>query len=93
MGLSINSYGHKEAIMAQKGGTLKRVFITLIFLVLLVIVFVLMGGGNLLKKTGSWIGGVGKQAEDVKQTIEKKATTIEKTVEKLKDSDKPGEKK
>ncbi len=79
--------------MAQKGGTLKRIFLTLLLLALLVIVFVLMGGGNLLKSTGTWIGGVGKKAEDVKQTIEHKAVTIEKTVEKLKENDKPGEKK
>ncbi len=79
--------------MAQKGGTLKRIFLTLLLLALLVIVFVLMGGGNLLKSTGTWIGGVGKKAENVKQTIEHKAATIEKTVEKLKENDKPGEKK
>jgi hypothetical protein len=60
---------------------------------LLIIVFVLLGGGNFLKSTGNWIGGVGKKAEDVKQTIEQKATTIEKTVEKLKEGEKPGEKK
>jgi len=79
--------------MAQKSGTLKRIFLTLLLLALLVIVFVLMGGGNLLKSTGNWIGGVGKKAEDVKQTIEHKAVTIEKTVEKLKENEKPGEKK
>ncbi len=79
--------------MAKKGGTLKRVFLTLVFLALLIIVFILLGGGNLLKSTGNWIGGVGKKAENVKQNIEKKATTIEKTVEKLKEDEKPGEKK
>lgn len=79
--------------MAHKGGTLKRFFFLLVLVALLVIVFVLFGGGNLLKSTGNWIGGVGKKAEDAKQTIEKKATTIEKTVEKLKDGEKPGEKK
>ncbi len=79
--------------MAQKGGTLKRFLLALVFLALLVIVFILLGGGNLLKSTGTWIGGMGKKAEDVKQNIEKKAMTIEKTVEKLKESEKPGEKK
>ncbi len=79
--------------MAKKGGTLKRFFLTLVFLALLIIVFILLGGGNLLKSTGIWIGGVGKKAEDVKQTIEHKATTIEKTVEKLKENEKAGEKK
>ncbi len=79
--------------MASKGGTLKRFLLAVIFLMLLTIVFILLGGGNLLKSTGSWLGGVGKKAEDVKQTIEHKATTIEKTVEKLKESEKTGEKK
>jgi Sec-independent protein translocase protein TatA len=79
--------------MAKKGGTLKRIFLTLLLLALVVIVFVLMGGGDLLKSTGNWIGGVGKKAEDVKQTIEHKAVTIEKTVEKLKENEKAGEKK
>ncbi len=77
--------------MAQKGGKLKRVVLILIFLALAVTVFVLMGGGNFLKKTASWLSGVGTKAEDVKQTIEHKATTIEKTVEKLKEDAKPGE--
>lgn len=79
--------------MAQKGGKVKRFFLTLVLLAALVIVFILLGGGNLLKSTGKWIGGMGKKAEDVKQNIEKKATTIEKTVEKLKENEKPGEKK
>jgi len=65
----------------------------LVLIALLIIVFVLLGGGNILKSTGRWIGGVGKKAEDVKQTIEQKATTIEKTVEKLKEGEQPGEKK
>lgn len=79
--------------MAQKGGTVKRFVITLIFLVLLVIVFVLMGGGDLLKKAGNWIGGVGKQAEEVKKDIEHKASDVEKKVEKGIDVFKQGEKK
>ena len=79
--------------MAQKRGMLKRLFFSLVLLALLAVVFVLLGGGNLLKSTGKWIGGIGGKAEDVKQTIEKKATTIEKTVENLKEGEKPGEKK
>ncbi len=79
--------------MAKKGGTLKRIFWVIVLLALLSIVFVLLGGGRFLKSTGNWLGGVGKQAEDVKQTIEKKATTIEKSVEKGIDAVKPGEKK
>jgi len=79
--------------MAPKGGKLKRFILVLIFIALVVMVFVIMGGGNILKKTANWLSGVGTKAEDVKQTIEHKATTIEKTVEKLKDGDKPGEKK
>lgn len=77
--------------MAQKGG-FKRFLLILIFLVLAVVVFILLGGGKLLKETGNWIGGVGKKAEEVKQDMEKKATTVEKagkeTVEKLKSGDK-----
>lgn len=79
--------------MAQKRGKLKRFVLVLIFLALASVVFILLGGGNFLKKTAHWLGGVGNRAENVKQTIEQKATTIEKTVEKLKEGDKPGEKK
>ena len=76
--------------MAKKGGSLKRIFLVLVLLALLFVVFIIMGGGRFLKSTGIWLGGVGKQAEEVKQSIEQKATTIEKTVEKLKDGDKTG---
>ncbi len=79
--------------MAQKGGKLKRLFFSLILIALLVVAFVLLGGGNLLRSTGTWIGGIGKKADNVKQTIQQKATTIEKTVENLKEGEKPGEKK
>jgi hypothetical protein len=79
--------------MAQKGGKLKRLFFSLVLIALLAIVFILLGGGNILKSTGKWIGGIGRKAEDVKQTIEHKATTLEKTVETLKEGDKQGEKK
>jgi Sec-independent protein translocase protein TatA len=79
--------------MAQKGGKVKRFFFILVLLALLAVVFVILGGGNLLKSTGNWLGGVGKKAEDVKQSIEQKATSAEKTLEKIKDEVKPGEKK
>ena len=38
--------------MAQKGGTLKKIILTVILLALLGIVFVLAGGGTLLKSAG-----------------------------------------
>ena len=79
--------------MAQKGGTVKRFLLTLMLLALLIVAFILLGGGNLLKSAGKWIGGMGKKAEDIKGTLEHKATTIEKTVEKLKESDNRGEKR
>jgi len=83
----------KEAEMAKKGGTLKRVVLTVLFLVLLAVVFVLLGGGNFLKSAGTWIGGMGKQAETMKGKIEEGATTVEKKVEKVKESVTSGEKK
>jgi Sec-independent protein translocase protein TatA len=77
--------------MAQKGG-FKRFLLVLVFLALAVVVFILFGGGKFLKETGNWLGGVGKKAEEVKQDMEKKASTVEKvgkeTVEKLKSGDK-----
>jgi Sec-independent protein translocase protein TatA len=79
--------------MAQKGGGVKRILLAIVLLILLAIAFVLLGGGKLLKSTGNWLGGVGNKAEDMKGTLEKKAVTIEKTVEKLKQEEKPGEKK
>ena len=72
--------------MAQKGGTLKRFLLTLILLVLLAVVFILVGGGKLLKSAGT-------KTEEIKGHIEQKATSVEKTVEKLKEDIKPGEKK
>jgi hypothetical protein len=79
--------------MAGKGGKMKRILLTLIFLALFAVVFILLGGGTWLKSAGKWIGGMGSKAEDAKQTIEKKATTIEKSVEKGIEAVKPGEKK
>jgi Sec-independent protein translocase protein TatA len=79
--------------MAQKGGKLKRFILIALFLVLAAVVFVILGGGKVLRSAGSWLGGMGNKAEDIKGTIEQKATTIEKTVEKLKEGEKPGDKK
>ena len=79
--------------MAQKGLSLKKIFLTIIFLALLGIVFVLAGGGDLLKSAGKKIEGAGKQADVIKQKVEEKASSIEKTVEKSIDSVKQGEKK
>ncbi len=79
--------------MAGKGGKMKRILLTLILLALVVVVFVLFGGGTWLRSAGKWLGGMGTKADDVKQTIEKKAATIEKTVEKGIDAVKPGDKK
>jgi flagellar basal body-associated protein FliL len=79
--------------VASKGGKMKRIFLILILVALLTVVFVLMGGGRWLKSAGLWIGGVGSKAEDVKQTIEKKAQGVEKSVEKGIEAVKPGEKK
>lgn len=78
--------------MAQKG-SMKRFFLGLVFIALLIVVFILLGGGEWLKSAGKWIGGVGKKAETMKEQMEEKATTIEKSVEKLKQSDKSGGKK
>ncbi len=72
--------------MAQKSGTLKRLVLYLILLVLVVIIFALLGGGKLLKSAGS-------KTEEIKGKIEKGATNVEKTVEKMKQDIKPGEKK
>lgn len=78
--------------MAQKGGGFKRFLLVLVLLALAAVVFILLGGGKLLKETGSWLGTAGKKAEEVKQDIEKKASTVEKvskeTVDKLKSGDK-----
>jgi Sec-independent protein translocase protein TatA len=79
--------------MAKKGGTLKSFILTLLFLALLAVIFVILGGGNLLKSAGNWIGGVGKQAETFKGKIEDSATSVEKKVEKVKESVTSGEKK
>ncbi len=83
--------------MAKKGGKFKTVILTVILLALLGVVFVLMGGGSLLKSAGKWISGVGKEADVVKQKMEEKASTtgkaVEKVIDTVKPGDKPGEKK
>lgn len=79
--------------MASKGGKMKRIFLVLTLTALLMVVFVLLGGGRWLKSAGVWIGGVGSKAEDVKQTLEHKAQSVEKSVEKGIEAVKPGEKK
>ena len=71
--------------MAQKGG-FKRLVLVLIFIALAVIVFALLGGGNLLKSAG-------KKTEEIKGQLEKGAVTIEKKAEKMKDVMGSGEKK
>ncbi len=78
--------------MAQKSGTLKRFILTLIFAALLVVVFILLGGGNLLRSAGKWMSGVGNDAETVKQKMEEKASNTGKAVEKVIETVKPGEK-
>ncbi len=72
--------------MAKKGGSLKRLVLYLILLVLVAVIFALLGGGKLLKSAGT-------KTEEIKGTIEKGATSVEKTVEKVKEDVKPGEKK
>ncbi len=72
--------------MAKKGGTLKRLVLYLILLVLVGVIFALLGGGKLLKSAGT-------KTEEIKGKIEKGATSVEKTVEKVKEDIKPGEKK
>ncbi len=84
---------HKEDIMAQKGGKFKKFILTLVLLALLAVVFILLGGGNLLKSAGRWVSGVGKNAESVKQQMEEKASSTGKAVEKVIETVKPGEKK
>jgi lipopolysaccharide export LptBFGC system permease protein LptF len=74
--------------MAQKGG-FKRFLLVLLFLALAAVVFILFGGGKLLKETG-------QKAEEVKHDIEKKASSVEKkaaTIQKALKDDKTGEKK
>jgi hypothetical protein len=79
--------------MASKGGTVKKTIMTIILLGLIAVVFVLAGGGKLLRSAGKKLEGAGKQADTIKQTVEEKAATLEKKVEKGIESVVPGEKK
>ena len=72
--------------MAQKGGKLKKFILIVIFLAVFSVAFVLLGGGNLLKSTGTWIGGLGSKADNMKGKIEEGAVSVEKKVEKVKES-------
>lgn len=72
---------------------MKRIILIIVLLAFVSIAFVLLGGGKFLKTAGSWLGGVGNKAEDIKGTIEQKAVKIEKTVEKLKETATEGDKK
>ena len=56
--------------MAQKGGTMKKIILTIILIALVGVVFVLAGGGKILKSAGKKLEGVGKQAETIKQNVE-----------------------
>jgi hypothetical protein len=79
--------------MAQKGGKLKTFVLVVIFLALFSVIFVLLGGGNFLKSAGTWIGGLGSKAENMKGKIEEGATSVEKKAEKVKEAVTSGEKK
>jgi F0F1-type ATP synthase membrane subunit b/b' len=65
--------------MAPKGGKLKRFLLIMLFLVLVAVAFVLLGGGNLLKSAGT-------KAENIKGQIEESAKTVEKKAEKVKEA-------
>jgi preprotein translocase subunit SecG len=72
--------------MASKGGNLKRFILIMIFVVVCVVAFVLLGGGNLLKSAGT-------KAESIKGKIEQGASSVEKKVEKVKEAVTSEEKK
>lgn len=71
--------------MAKKGG-MRSFLLVLILIVLVIVAFVLLGGGSLLKSAG-------KKSDEIKGTIEKGASSIEKKVEKVKEAVTSGEKK
>jgi Sec-independent protein translocase protein TatA len=79
--------------MAKKSGKFKSIVLTLVLLAVLIVVFVLLGGGNLLRSAGTWLGGVGTKADTIKGKIEESATSVEKKVEKVKESVTSGDKK
>ncbi len=67
--------------------------LTIVFFALLTIVFILLGGGRLLRTTGTWMTGVGKDADTVKQQMEQTASTTGKAVQKVIQTVKPGDNK
>jgi len=88
---------YQEVSIAQKRGKIKTFIFTLILLALVAVVFILLGGGDMLKSAGKKLEGAGKQADQIKDKMEKTGEetkkTIEKTVEKGLEKVKPGEKK
>lgn len=72
--------------MAQKGGKLKRFILIVIFLAVFSAAFVLLGGGNLLRSAGTWIGGLGSKADSMKGKIEQGATSVEKKAVQVKEA-------
>ena len=79
--------------MNQKGGIISRLLLLIAFVALVAVIFVLLGGGRWMRSAGLWMNTVGTKAEDVKQNIEQKAKTVEKTVGKTVDAVRPGDKK
>ena len=71
---------------ASKGWNLKRFFLIVIFLVVFAVAFSLLGGGNLLKSAGTWVGGLGSKADTFKGKIEEGAQSVEKKAEKVKEA-------
>ena len=69
-----------------KGGKLKTFILIVIFLAVFSAAFVLLGGGNFLKSAGTWIGGMGSKAENMKGKIEEGAKSVEQKAEKVKEA-------
>ncbi len=72
--------------MAKKGGIFKRLLLLVILLALLIALFALLGGSKLLKSAGT-------KTDEIKVDIEKGASRVEKTYEKIKEDLKSEEKK
>ncbi len=72
--------------MAKKGGMFKRLVLLLILLAVLIGLFALLGGSKLLKSAGT-------KTDEIKGEIEKGASKVEKTYEKIKEDLKSEEKK
>ena len=57
---------------------------SLIVLAILVLVFIFVGGGDLMKSVGQWISGTGDKAEQVKEKVQKKTDDVrEKAADKI----------